>query len=791
MLSSVDWSAAWQRHHALAEGFRQAGAKVFFVENTGFRAPGPADFGRVFRRIGRVFSRPKRSKDIVIVSPLTLPPTHPLFRLANAHYFVPRLLRHLRRRGLAEDSLVLAYLPTETTLCILDYLRPALTVYDCVDNFAGHPFPPQDLADTERELLRRSDLVLTTSKYLFDEKSALHPRVLQIHHGVAEEFFIPPKPPPREYRRFCYFGTVWSAVDLAPVLALDRAGFEVTLLGPVKEPPELPLPPSVRLVGPISHERLPRALEEFDGLLLPYADSKYNQGVTPAKIYECLATGKPVLASPLPSMEGFSHLIEICRTPEDFVRTARALPATETPEKVLARAAEARRHTTPRQLSLIGEALAKALRDRQPRLPSAFTRVGGLSETTKTFVLGFSWIAVSFVLARSATFMAQFLAARFLGPEQYGGAHLILAVASLIQIIPMLGFTLALARFGSSEGTEAGRHRVVSTALTAFFAWMFLCLLMLLPFSRQLADMAHLSPRAWNLSLALAFMTTLHLVAGSALQGLTRFKQRGWAEAVYGLITFVSLTLLLAAGRRGYEELVLSYVAGLGAATAYAFWLLRPYLRPRLGVGSLPGLLPFVLLGTVNILSASFIQAPGRIAVYHFHSAEMAGIYSVYFTSTVQIALAVNNIVQTVIVPLASRPKGQQEAWALVRGLTTPLVLLCVLLGFAACALGAFLVIGRSYPLDWAWLLLFTLSATLIFIHGLLSALFFARDARGLAISSGGMLCAGLGNLFFNLVLTPRLGITGGALSLVFGYLLGLGWYFLHRPKGAPEGAPA
>lgn len=358
LLSSVDWSSAWQRHHALAEGFRRLEARVFFVENTGFRDFRAADYARVAHRLTRLLRPKPEAPEVDVFAPMVLPPTKSAFRVANSRFFVPRLINSLRRLGLRPDPIVVAYLPTETTLSIIDSISPALTVYDCVDNFSGHPCRPSDLERTERELVRRSELVLTTSKYLFDQKSIQHPRVLQIHHGVTEAFFLRPRET-RRYRRFCYFGTIWSALDFAPLLALDKAGFEVTLLGPVKEAPPR-LPPSIRLPGPVPHEELPRALEEFDGLLLPYANSEYNLGVIPAKVYECLATGRPVLSSPLPSLEGLAHLLHVCASPDDFVRTAQALRETETRDTVAARVAEAEAHSTPRQVDIIVRAMEEA-----------------------------------------------------------------------------------------------------------------------------------------------------------------------------------------------------------------------------------------------------------------------------------------------------------------------------------------------------------------------------------------------------------------------------------------------
>ena len=365
VLSSVDWDAARQRHQAFARSWARAGHRVFFVENTGSREPGLRDLGRVAARLRRVFHAGTPSAraaidGVEIVSPLVLPPTRGAFRALNARVLIPRLASALRARGLGPAPVVFAYLPTATTLELLDLLEPALTVYDCVDNFRGLKSPPPDLELNESALMARAGLVLTTSRTLYEDKKGRHPNVLELHHGVSAAFFLPPRPA-GPHRRFAYFGTLWRAVDYAPVKALAEAGFEVSLIGPAKEPPP-PLPASVRRAGPVSHDDLPATLAAFDGLLLPYVADEYNRGVIPAKTYECLATGRPVLASPLPALTALPELgvLRFARAPGDWVAAARGLDASETEAAREARQAVARAHSDEKAFAVLTAAVDAA-----------------------------------------------------------------------------------------------------------------------------------------------------------------------------------------------------------------------------------------------------------------------------------------------------------------------------------------------------------------------------------------------------------------------------------------------
>jgi len=365
VLSSIDWDAAWQRHQIFATQFAQAGREVFFVENSGFRNPGPRDlprlWGKLFGGAARRSVNPRPPDGLRLIKPLVLPPTAKPFRQANAAYLVPRLAEVLRRSGLRPGAIAMVHLPSATTLELLRRLAPALTVYDCASNFRDHPQAPADILSLEAELLRRCDLVVCDSDFLFRQKQAEHGRVVQIHQGVSEAFFAV-APSRSDYRRFCQYGTWVPELDCAFLRELAAAGFEVTVSGFIKGPrPEFP--DSVRCLPPVPLAELPDRLGAFDAFILPHRITPFHLGVVPAKIFECLAMGRPVLATPLPSLQPFRDLIYIADTPQRWVEIARRLPETESAQLRRRRQELAREHTHTREFGRLVDHLRRAWRD--------------------------------------------------------------------------------------------------------------------------------------------------------------------------------------------------------------------------------------------------------------------------------------------------------------------------------------------------------------------------------------------------------------------------------------------
>lgn len=787
VLSSIDWDAAWQRHQIFADQLAEAGHEVFFVENTGFRNPGLGDLPRLWRKMrAGAASAPvnPRPRGLHVVNPSVLPPTAGAFRRVNSGLLAPQLVAELRERGVREAPVVITYFATATTLELIRRLRPSLVVYDCASNFRAHPQAPRDFPQLEADLLRRADLVVCDSDYLYRQKQAEHGRVVQIHQGVSERFFdaAPPRP---DHRRVCYYGTWVPDLDSGFLTALDAAGFAVTLSGFVKGPPPA-WPPSVRRLNPCTLDGLVRRLEGFDVFLLPHRVTPFHLGVVPAKLYECMALGRPVLAVPLPSLEPYRDLIYISETPADWVRIARGLPETETPGLRRARIEIARRHTHRREFERLLAELRSAWARRDAAAAVGSERPGRWwsSRQLEAFRVGFTWIGFLYGLAKTSTLLTQVAAGRLLGPLHYGKANLVIALAAFLQILPMMGFPLALSKFVANEHSHQRRSILISTTLTVFLAWGLLWLAVLSVGHAATAVRLRVPDDILTHSILFSFCTAFYVVVSSPLLGLRRFAHRGVAEAIYGLSAPPLLLAFFLRGTPTFHALILSLCLSLAAGAAYSLWCLRPYLKPVFDPSAFRSISGYTVMATLNLLTAACIIGPGRLILNRHFTAHDVGIFSAYFTATAQIGLALIYILSSVIVPLASNPEGQADAWSTFRKVRLPMFALALGM-FILTAVVGLMLFGRQYPFRWDWVLLFASAAALILLHGIATALFTARDFEGLRVSVTGSLIAGLGNLGLGLLLIPLWKITGAAAALAVAYLLSLGYYAAYARRDA------
>jgi glycosyltransferase involved in cell wall biosynthesis len=352
LLANIRWNALWEWSQILATTFAKAGYPTICVETTGITNPRPNmnTSRKVLRRILHARSKGKKHgadrANLRVYSPLVMPPTYQGFRLINRRVFVPRVVRDLYRLA-GPEPVVLAFTPTQTTLDILSGLAPRLTWYHCVLNYEEIPGTPPDMKDTELRLLSSADVVTVDSNFLKQKHSGVRPDSIHIESGVDFQLFQQAYTGPSgaPVRNVYYFGAADERrFDFELVREVAQAGFTVRMLGTLSDPGFARIP-GIQFLGAVPHKDLPNYLRDADVLIIPYKITAFSKGTFPAKTYECLATGKPIVATPLPDLAKLGEHLYLAEGSSEFVGILRKIPDLETPAKVHARVEVARQNS--------------------------------------------------------------------------------------------------------------------------------------------------------------------------------------------------------------------------------------------------------------------------------------------------------------------------------------------------------------------------------------------------------------------------------------------------------------
>jgi glycosyltransferase involved in cell wall biosynthesis len=77
--------------------------------------------------------------------------------------------------------------------------------------------------------------------------------------------------------------------------------------------------PNIHRLGKKKFDELPFYCAAFDVALIPMKLNELTVCVNPLKLREYLASGLPVISTPLPEIEPYSDVVEFARTPDELI----------------------------------------------------------------------------------------------------------------------------------------------------------------------------------------------------------------------------------------------------------------------------------------------------------------------------------------------------------------------------------------------------------------------------------------------------------------------------------------
>jgi len=292
-------------------------------------------------------------------------------------FTTPRFDRVLGRAGF-DDVDLLFMEPGAPMTALLDRYPRARWVYRMCDDTAAFPDTPRSFPEIEREVLKRADLVLATARALEQRARASGARrVLYLPNACEPERFAAP---PRADAGLAslgrplaiYVGALdhWFDRDLLAETARLLPGWRFALVGPERGAAgPLASLPNVHRVGPRRYEDLPACFAAADAGIVPFRLTPMTHAIHPIKVYEYLAAGLPVVATPMAETAAMQAPLTLASDAAAFAAAlVSACDRSGAPGGEAARSARiawARRHTWDERFERLAAALADAGVDRR------------------------------------------------------------------------------------------------------------------------------------------------------------------------------------------------------------------------------------------------------------------------------------------------------------------------------------------------------------------------------------------------------------------------------------------
>ncbi len=338
--------------------FAKGGNRVLFVNSISMGLPNLANKDlppRIARKL-RSYARLARStpEGVTVVSPAVIP----FFgtraaREVNRKLLAMQIGRLARRGGLARPILWIA-IPTAADM--IGEFDERLVIYQVSDkydaNLMDHATDLATIKKLHERAIDKADIVFYSGQKLLAEAERGRERSFLLEQAVDFEHWSPvsagkleiadavariPRP------RLGYFGAIepWLVdQELIKRAARERPDWQWIFIGNKSRGVEVEALPNTHFLPPVPYQKLPNYAAGFDVCVLPWdtAHSFTSYG-SAIKVREYLASGLPVVISPLPEYESMSDVLRIARSHDDWFRLVEEALAENDPVAAQARQA--------------------------------------------------------------------------------------------------------------------------------------------------------------------------------------------------------------------------------------------------------------------------------------------------------------------------------------------------------------------------------------------------------------------------------------------------------------------
>jgi len=327
-----DWDADPTSKHQVMRVLSREN-QVLWVESIGLRRPGAStgDASRILKKIRKFVRGPVCvAPNLHIVTPIVIP-FHDVkvVQTFNAWFLAHYIRRQARRLGM-KDFQLWTFLPT--TAPLIRYLKPRKVIYYCVDEWSAFSFLNGQLMEQmETDLIKQSDVVITSAEKLYASKRHLHPKTYLVPHGVDSEHFgkacLPGTIVPKELEGLPtpiigFWGLIheWIDINLIYHVASQRPQWSFVLIGKVGvDCSSLKKLSNVHLLGVRSYDTLPAFAKGFSVGIMPFKINRLTENVNPIKLREYLAAGLSVVSTPLPEARAYRGVVRFGETAAEFL----------------------------------------------------------------------------------------------------------------------------------------------------------------------------------------------------------------------------------------------------------------------------------------------------------------------------------------------------------------------------------------------------------------------------------------------------------------------------------------
>jgi teichuronic acid biosynthesis glycosyltransferase TuaH len=314
-----------------------------------------------------------------IIMPINFLPEGKIFRIMlkiNESLIIKRIKKVIKKQGIEDFIFINSF--NFHYPGIGEALKPALNIYQCVDPMIV-PYDMKHGITSELQLVKESDMVICTSKALYEEKSKINPNTYfvpnaaDLSHSSKALNDLPVHPMLEKIAKpmIGYFGSIERRIDfeLMKTVIDKNTDKSFVFVGPYYAehlPDWFFNTPNVYVPGSVPYAEMPQMIKGFDIAIIPFKKDDVSSTIFPLKLFEYLGAGKPVVITDFnPDLKEYTYdAVNFCRDAFEFDKAISDILNNDTLEKKAERLAVAKKNTWEIRADEIEAIIEKGLQQR-------------------------------------------------------------------------------------------------------------------------------------------------------------------------------------------------------------------------------------------------------------------------------------------------------------------------------------------------------------------------------------------------------------------------------------------
>lgn len=227
-------------------------------------------------------------------------------------------------------------------------------IYDCIDDHEAIESNPAHIGDSEKSIIQKSDAIIAASRGLAKKLiNKYKPNNLTVIGNAGEYSHFSKAsrknlPVPKDMKSikipilgYCGAISEWFDIHLLETIAKTFPDCSIVLIGNTENPKVRETAqkyPNIFLLGEKLYRLLPEYYQLFNVCLIPFiVNHKVPRTLNPVKIYEYLATGKPIVTTYIPDLKQYGNSIYVSQDENEFCQNIKKAITEKNQQLVLKR----------------------------------------------------------------------------------------------------------------------------------------------------------------------------------------------------------------------------------------------------------------------------------------------------------------------------------------------------------------------------------------------------------------------------------------------------------------------